>query len=671
MSIFTVTALRDRGAGSLREAIAQAQSGDTIRFSKSLAGKTLTLTSGQIELTKNLIIDGKRAPGLTLSGGDRSRIFDMTGIGNSLTLRNLTLADGFDAAEGGALRTGMDSRVTIQNVNFENNRSGFGGAIKGGFRAITTVVGSRFRNNDGTLTNSERGGGAIATDSLNQLTVHGSTFSNNRGINGGAINTVLSQLTIENSRFVGNDTTAGRNKARTSGYGGAVYTDGASNNRTPDSGTILIRGSHFEDNTAAGQGGGLFLYAYAPDQVIVEDSNIINNTVIPNVIGDSLGGGLRHGNASLSLRNTTLANNRAFGQGGGLWIGETSPVAIANSTFSGNIADDGKGGGVGAALLLANQSSSPVTIDHSTFAYNKAGFMGGAFFTGEQSVVLSNSIVAYNTGDNPWNLQEQTNRRLTNGGGNIQVPGPFTNDPQDVTVTANILIADPNLAPLRDNGMGLLTHALKAGSPAIDRAKRSSLETDQRGIQRDNVADAGAIEFVRGALKFVGTNQSDTLSGSRGKDKLIGKDGNDTLLGQRGNDKLKGGNSKDWLYGNGGNDKLIGQRGNDVLVGGKGKDLLVGGKGKDRYTFEAMGDGVDVIRGFELRKDRLDIGDIFDGDAPRRRVFFKDYLELAQRGSRTVVSVDLDGDRPSQALKSLVVLQGINATDLSARDFIL
>ena len=51
----------DSGPGSLRAEIAAARSNDTIEFAPSLDGRTITLTSGQLDIAENLTIQG-RAP---------------------------------------------------------------------------------------------------------------------------------------------------------------------------------------------------------------------------------------------------------------------------------------------------------------------------------------------------------------------------------------------------------------------------------------------------------------------------------------------------------------------------------------------------------------------------------------------------------------------------------
>ncbi|MGH9966445.1 MAG: hypothetical protein ACREBG_01230 [Pyrinomonadaceae bacterium] len=75
----TVTSTADSGPGTLRQAILDAVSGDTITFSLP-ANSTITLTSGQLLINKNLTINGPGANLLTVqrstaSGTPAFRIF--------------------------------------------------------------------------------------------------------------------------------------------------------------------------------------------------------------------------------------------------------------------------------------------------------------------------------------------------------------------------------------------------------------------------------------------------------------------------------------------------------------------------------------------------------------------------------------------------------------------
>ena len=620
MATLTVTSATDSGSGSLREAIALAQPNDTIVFDPSLANGTIALNT-QLEVNKNLTIDGTNAPNLTISGGNTTRIFDIVADRNfnppTVAFRNLILANGRTMemgleGSGGAIRTSTEATIVVDTVAFNNNTvtGDGGGAIFTGVRHNTTIVNSTFSGNDATPGNSERGGGAIATSSEGNLVVRNSVFSDNRGINGGAIHSLLGGLTVENSTFLNNTTTAGAVGTGTIGYGGAIYTDGAS--ATTDastSGTISIQNSRFENNNGAGQGGGLFLFAYNGDTVEIDRASITNNTIIPDGRGDALGGGLRIGGGGIvSIANSTVANNQAQVQGGGLWIGESTPLTIVNSTFSGNRAESPDGSsGLGGAMLLA--SSSTVSITNTTIANNIAGFQGGGFWGGGSNVTLTNSIVAFNQGVNGFNVNHQTGFQFSDGGGNIQSPDP---NPNDTQVTSTVTLVDPAIGPLQDNGGGLQTHALLSGSPAIDAGVNvSGVTTDQRGGSRtDGQVDIGAFEFgatvnptplpapadpifielTSGDDSLVSGSDPDAILALEGNDTLFGGSGNDTLSGNAGNDIIVGNEDMDFLLGGQGEDLIFANKQNDVLMGDLGNDTLFGGMNEDVLFGNGNGD---------------------------------------------------------------------------------
>src|SRR5689334_20494908 len=86
----TVTNLDDSGPGSLRQAIAAAQPGDTITFDPSLAGGAITLTSGKLVVDKDLVITGPGPAQLAISGNQSSTVFEV-GTGNILGLLTVTI----------------------------------------------------------------------------------------------------------------------------------------------------------------------------------------------------------------------------------------------------------------------------------------------------------------------------------------------------------------------------------------------------------------------------------------------------------------------------------------------------------------------------------------------------------------------------------------------------
>ena len=67
-STLTVTNCNDSGAGSLRQAVADANSGDTINFALSPSCSVITLTSGTIDIATDITIDGPGSATLAVSG---------------------------------------------------------------------------------------------------------------------------------------------------------------------------------------------------------------------------------------------------------------------------------------------------------------------------------------------------------------------------------------------------------------------------------------------------------------------------------------------------------------------------------------------------------------------------------------------------------------------------
>ena len=94
-----VTSTGDSGAGTLRKAVTDAVSGDFIVFNVTLPA-TITLTSGEIALNKDLTILGPGADQLTLDGNGSSRLFNIT---ETVTIEGLTITNGSHNDFGGCI----------------------------------------------------------------------------------------------------------------------------------------------------------------------------------------------------------------------------------------------------------------------------------------------------------------------------------------------------------------------------------------------------------------------------------------------------------------------------------------------------------------------------------------------------------------------------------------
>jgi len=533
-----VTNIADNGAGSLRDAIAKAQSNDVITFILPSAAK-ITLTSGQITIpeAKNLTIDGSGVTNLTISGNNNSRIFNIKSNSSSVnqfTLKNLILADGVAPSEplaadgstpdtsqrGGAILSGSSSTLTLDNVICNDNKAARGGgAIYSTSYSKLLVFNSKFNRNSGMGENQERSGGAISFRGPDELIVKNSQFIDNKGVNGGAINTVHGKVTIDNSKFINNTSDGVYDPSQPStekgdpktdsgkirGYGGAVYVDSAHERLLEPTGYIRIYGSIFEGNKAKGTGGAAYLYTVPGDKVIIDSSSFENNQVtaltlkpgaiLPAgyVLAPGNGGAVNQtsnggigANAGFSVTNSTFANNTATNQGGGLWK-NVSATTIVNSTFYGNKAGSvhnaTDSSEIGGGLMLYGQA----TVTNTTIANNFANWMGGGLAADSTSgVTVNNTIFLNNVSNRGGALIKngaQTNRKLINGQNNIQYPNR-TSASTDFLAVDGIKVIDPKLGPLQHNGGATKTMALLPGSPAIDAgANIPNVSRDQRGMR--------------------------------------------------------------------------------------------------------------------------------------------------------------------------------------------
>ena len=249
LSMLTVTNNLDSGPGSLRAEIAAAQH-DTIVFAPSLHGQTITLTSGDLLLKKDLTIAGPSDRGLTISGNNASQVFEVANMGN-VTLSGLTISN--EGERHCQLRhADCQQQHPVRHHLFRGRRHRQRGHADGQ-RQHPVRQCRHQRRRHLQLGNAGRstppascratppttyGGGIWYYPNGATVAVSGSTLSGNVATNGGGIYNE-GTLTVVAGTLSGN--TAGFN-------GGGIYSQG---------GALTISGSTLSGNVASNGGGGI------------------------------------------------------------------------------------------------------------------------------------------------------------------------------------------------------------------------------------------------------------------------------------------------------------------------------------------------------------------------------------------------------------------------------
>ncbi|CAG0930329.1 Collagenase ColH [Thermoflexales bacterium] len=213
----------DSDCGSLRYAVNIAVAGDTVTFTPTLAGQTITLTTGQIDIHQSITIDGAAAPGIIISGNDTDRVFNISAQ-NDVTLNALSVVHGWVGEDTGAGISNAGT-LTVSNSTVAYNTGMLGGGIyNGGTLTLLKSTlsfnigfeGSGFYNSgiatvlDDSFTQNEASwsGGGVYNSFDAVLTMTNSTLSTNRvmdvemGSGGGLLNS--GTLTLINTTFYSN-----------------------------------------------------------------------------------------------------------------------------------------------------------------------------------------------------------------------------------------------------------------------------------------------------------------------------------------------------------------------------------------------------------------------------------------------------------------------------------
>jgi predicted outer membrane repeat protein len=331
---------------------------------------------------------------------------------------------------------------------------------------------------------------------------------------GGGILVANANLVVRDSAVSGN---------RTSSSGGGI-----SNGFAPGTGDVTLVRTTVSRNFAGGSGGGLNIEG--SDGLTVKSSTIRRNAALDGggirasdvTVTDSSVSGNSSGNfgggilalGSATLTNTTVSYNSAVNYGGGI---NADTATLTRSTVNGNSTSTGAGGIAAITATLTNSTISgntggngggliatTATLLNCTVVENIGSIGGGLFHNVGGTFSIRNTIVALNLSgsvnpDVSGNFVSEGHNLIGDGSGST---GFSNGDNGDIVGTA-VNPIDPKLGPLANNGGPTKTHALLAGSKAIDGGDNAgALATDQRGFPRkkdgngdgSSIVDIGAFE---------------------------------------------------------------------------------------------------------------------------------------------------------------------------------
>ncbi|MCU0878189.1 MAG: Ig-like domain-containing protein, partial [Pirellulaceae bacterium] len=491
LATFTVNSFLDTVDADLFDGVAQDSEGRTtlraavMQANSTVGNDTIVVPAGTIALTLANpvgfpIEDGSMAGDLdaysgqiTIQGaGQGETILDASALGDRVfethgtagfSLFDLTITGG-TALQSSPLGGTMINRgrSTLTNVEILDSYAfGVGGAIlnqtvTGLPVATLTISNSTFVGNV-----SDQGGGAI-TNFSGSLSIFNSTFRDNVGLlDGGAIVTQFGSFSVQGSIFENNAVDA------TNSGGGAI------SSRTFNA---LVEANTFQGNEAY-TGGAIQAF----DRMLIRRNTFVENQSVTH------GGALLLPSAAVNLAHD-----------------------VSNNTFSGNLA--GQSGGAIRTQAWSTFLNNTVTAN---VASGGVGGVDNEF--GHSSTRFQNNLIAGNFAEFPTALvTSDAAGTLTSLGGNLigdatGVGGLGGIGDQAGTSAAPI---NPLLGPLADNGGPTRTHALLAGSPAIDRGRNTTaLTIDQRGQPRpfNGVFDIGAFESQGENNAPVAASQTITL----------------------------------------------------------------------------------------------------------------------------------------------------------------
>jgi hypothetical protein len=279
--IFGVSSAADSGAGTLRQAILDANaSPGTDAIVMFVSPPAPIVLNSELLVTDCVDIQGPGASAQAVSGNNSTRVFHMSS-GAAVSIYGLTIANGNAGANNGGGILNDHSTVSLESSVVANNAADSGGGIyndgtiNGGNSSASvslsnsTISGNAVSNNGGGISNVATNFGATGGTSVT-LNIRNSTLSNNTAATGGGIDNEAGGPGANGSVFVTNSTLS----ANSATNGGGINSFGSQGISF-----LTINNSTFSGNTASSLGGAIYngtIPGFGGDAVLNTTSTIYN-----------------------------------------------------------------------------------------------------------------------------------------------------------------------------------------------------------------------------------------------------------------------------------------------------------------------------------------------------------------------------------------------------------
>lgn len=343
--------------------------------------------------------------GLTIRGGNATQAgggFSISGGGifaheGTLRLADVVIEDNLAGYAGGGLMIGEGARFFMDRTTIHDNVATLGGGAWFEEKSTSIIRDSLITQNRAY----EEGGGFRLREA--SVEIYDSTFSENwAGADGGAVATLASALRLENSVV--------------------------------------------QDNFAANRGGGIFALDTATGP---ELSNVRVTGNATSTTGQ--GGGIYAAETSLDITDSTIDGNSA-GSGGGIALGWAAGARITDTSITSNSAETAGGGLITTNLATPVPAEPSITLDNVQLIGNTAAFGAGLCNGNNQSLALTNSLIAENTAT-------QKGGGAINDGGYLRLEG--------TTVSGNRVVATVDGISVRAEGGGILNQAIEGPATLV------------------------------------------------------------------------------------------------------------------------------------------------------------------------------------------------------------